>query len=130
MYRIKSKPKCPRKQDMWMCCRVQVSPSSSPLHHLFLWAGPPPCDFHRTGGCVCFGRHESTKRGRGGAHLSIPALIPSLRGSRRGLLSRRPPRLVPAWMAETGGLASPSLCTWHSSRMSPLTRQQIGFECT
>lgn len=72
-------------------------------HHLFLWP-----DHLRA---ASIGQEDAfdlgdTRAQREGAHPSIPALIPPLRGPRRG-----PPtptlRLVPAWMAaltaESGG---------------------------
>lgn len=93
-------------------------------------AGPPPCGFHQTGGCVCFGRHESTKRG---GPSFYPCFDPSIERTQAWPSLSVPPACacLDGWPdGWDWGLASPALCTWHSSRMSLLTRQQIGFECT
>lgn len=72
-------------------------------------AESPPCNFHWTLGCVCFGRHMSTKRG---AHPYIPSLIPPLNRHRRGPLPASP-RLVPAWLA--GLTANRAQCPTHGT---------------
>lgn len=64
--------------------RVQVSPSGSPLHHLFLQQH----HLH----VASIGQEDAfvlgdTRAQREGAHPSIPALIPPLRRPRRGPLS-------------------------------------------
>lgn len=99
----------PGAPGMCMCC---LSPSPSVPQ-----GGPPPQGFHQKGGCVCFRRHKSTKRG--GPFLN-PRFDPFPRGEPvTGFCLRCRLRL------RVSGAAA-----LHPSRMSPLTRRQIGIECT
>lgn len=63
-------------------CRVQVSPSGSPLHHLFLRSDHLHTASIRQEDAFVLG--ETRAEREGGTHPSNPALIPPLRGTSRG----------------------------------------------
>lgn len=82
---------------------------------------PPggPSSFQWTGGCVCFGRHGSTKRGG----LSFyPCFDPSIERTQAWPSLSVPPAWMAGLMAETGGYSEPATpaewAYWRGNRLA------------
>lgn len=100
---------------------LQVSPSGSPLCHLSIWPDHLREASIRLGEAFVLGDTRAQREGGPSFYPCFDPPPPS-RGASHGFSV--------SLTTEAGGRVSPVLCTWHSSRMSLLTRQQIDFECT